>query len=138
VTLTSFYLLKLIDKGAKKSLRLAASGEKPDLSQEFSLKNLNAIGMHKAFEWIRPSHMEPSGNKPLAAIRAEFLAQMQHCEAILDELPNGEGLLFKTTMTVNGLGKLSVYEYIQFLVLHAERHIVQMGLVKAEWEALRN
>jgi hypothetical protein len=29
-------------------------------------------------------------------------------------------------MTVNGLGKIDVYEYIYFLARHAQRHITQM------------
>lgn len=41
-------------------------------------------------------------------------------------MKNGEGLICKTTMTVNELGKINVYEYIYFLSLHAQRHITQM------------
>ena len=42
------------------------------------------------------------------------------------QMKNGEGLLYKTTMTVNELGKINVYEYIYFLSLHAQRHVTQM------------
>jgi len=35
-------------------------------------------------------------------------------------------------MTVDGLGKINVYEYIQFLSKHAERHIYQMQENKNE------
>lgn len=51
----------------------------------------------------------------------------------LGRLKNGEGLLYETTMTVNDLGKLNVYEYIYFLSKHAERHIRQMEENRAEF-----
>jgi hypothetical protein len=41
-------------------------------------------------------------------------------------LSNGEGALYKTTMSVNSLGKIDVYEYIYFLAQHGRRHIGQM------------
>ena len=49
-------------------------------------------------------------------------------------MKNGEGLLGKTTMTVNELGKINVYECIYFLSLHAQRHITQM--INNELEAI--
>jgi hypothetical protein len=51
-------------------------------------------------------------------------------------MKNGEGLLYKTTMTVNELGKINVYEYIYFLSLHAQRHVTQMK--KNESETIKN
>jgi hypothetical protein len=41
-------------------------------------------------------------------------------------MPNGEGILYKTTMSVNDLGKIDVYQYIYFLAQHAKRHLAQM------------
>ena len=40
-------------------------------------------------------------------------------------------------MTVNDLGKIDVYQYIYFLVKHAERHIVQMLKIEQEFDKLR-
>ncbi|MFD2875047.1 DinB family protein [Paenibacillus rhizoplanae] len=53
---------------------------------------------------------------------------------LLKELEDGEGLLYTTTMTVNNLGKLDVYQYIYFLCQHAKRHIVQMQRVMDEYK----
>lgn len=70
--------------------------------------------------------MEPTGNKLLAEVRHQLKEQVHQCLAILAKLSNGEGVLYKTTMSVNNLGKLDVYEYIYFLAQHARRHIMQM------------
>lgn len=52
---------------------------------------------------------------------------------INEELKNGEGVLYKTTMTVNDLGKIDVYEYIYFLAQHGQRHITQMTKNETEF-----
>ena len=59
---------------------------------------------------------------------------MSECLSCLDQLKNGEGVLHKTTMSVNDLGKIDVYHYIVFLVQHAKRHLVQMDKIKIEFE----
>lgn len=92
----------------------------------FNKENFEKVGEYGAFEWIRPEHMEPKGQQDLKEIR-EIIAQQYHqCLNYLELMKNGEGLLYKTTMTVNNLGKINVYEYIYFLSLHAKRHITQM------------
>ena len=40
-------------------------------------------------------------------------------------------------MTVNGLGKINVYEYSYFLAQHARRHLTQMQDNAAEFAAAR-
>jgi hypothetical protein len=63
----------------------------------------------------------------------ELLSQQYHqCLNYLDLMKNGKGLLCKTTMTVNKLGKINVYEYIYFLSLHAQRHLIQMKNIELE------
>lgn len=37
-------------------------------------------------------------------------------------------------MTVNGLGKLDVYEYLYFLAAHGKRHVAQLERVKAQYQ----
>jgi hypothetical protein len=44
----------------------------------------------------------------------------------LESLKNGEGILYKTTMILNNLGKIDVCEYIYFLAQHGRRHVTQM------------
>lgn len=51
---------------------------------------------------------------------------IQTIQTHLETLKDGQGLLYQTTMSVNQLGKLNVYEYIHFLRAHAERHLKQM------------
>lgn len=128
IYLTNFYLLILIEKGSKKAMR-----NYNDLDVNNEIKNYNfnqekfeKVGKYGAFEWIRPGHMEPKGELGLKEIRSLISLQYHQCLNYLDTMKNGEGLLCKTTMTVNDLGKINVYEYIYFLSLHAQRHLIQM------------
>ncbi len=136
VSLTNYFLLKLIDKGVLKALK---NVNNLDLAREledykFGREKLDEIGIYKSFAWIRPEHMEPTGETALADIRNTIETQKNQCIGYLDQMPNGEGVLYKTTMTVNGLGKLNVYEYIYFLAKHAQRHIAQMERNEAEFK----
>jgi len=54
------------------------------------------------------------------------------CLTNLERLKNGEGVLYKTTMSVNNLGKINVYEYIYFRIQHRQRHLAQMQKNKTE------
>jgi hypothetical protein len=135
IGLTNHYLLVLIEKGTSKAL---ANTQQADLPAElanyaFQYDKLAAIGQHKSFPWIRPEHMEPTGTKPLEEVRQQLQDQVQQGLKTLDMLRNGEGLLYKTTMSVNGLGKLNVYEYIYFLAQHGKRHLTQMQVNELEF-----
>ncbi|MDI4646924.1 bis(5'-nucleosyl)-tetraphosphatase (symmetrical) YqeK [Cohnella hashimotonis] len=138
VTLTSHFLLILIRKGKSKAKELAlkANLDQALLNYHYNLGELDEIAKHKSFEWIRPEHMEPRGEKTIAEIKDLLEAQINECRAILKEILGGEGVLYKTTMTVNNLGKIDVYQYIYFLCQHAKRHLVQMQGVKEEFDRL--
>nr|WP_314494409.1 DinB family protein [uncultured Chryseobacterium sp.] len=128
IYLTNFYLLILIEKSSKKALR---NYQNLDLNLEienysFNQEKFEKVGEYRAFEWIRPEHMEPKGELNLNEIRSLIYQQYHQCLNYLNLMKNGEGLLCKTTMTVNELGKINVYEYIYFLLLHAQRHVTQM------------
>lgn len=134
IGLTNHFLLILIEKGTNKALANAA---KIDINEElksysFHKDKLTEVGLHKSFSWIRPEHMEPKAEKTSMQVRLQLKEQVQQCLDNLDKLKNGEGVLYKTTMTVNGLGKIDVYEYIYFLAQHGQRHITQM--IKNETE----
>lgn len=134
IYLTNFYLLILIEKGSKKAMRNYIN---QDLNIEmkgysFDKEKFEKVGEYGAFEWIRPEHMEPKGQLNLSEIRSLISQQYQQCLDYLDLMKNGEGLLCKTTMTVNELGKINVYEYIYFLSLHAQRHLTQMKNTELE------
>ena len=128
VSLTSHYLLILIDKGTGKALRniKGLSLEEELANFDFDLEKLEAIGITKAFPWPHPEHMTPRGDKSLIEIQQELIQQLARCLNYLEDLKNGEGLLYQTTMTVNDLGKLNVYEYIYFLSMHMQRHDEQI------------
>ncbi|ACT00168.1 DinB family protein [Paenibacillus sp. JDR-2] len=136
VTLTNHFLLILIRKGKNKALMLAAKSNLEDSLNHYqdNLGELDQIAEHESFKWIRPEHMEPKGEMPLNKVHALLESQVAESLGILQELSNGEGILYKTMMSVNNLGKIDVYQYIYFLVLHAKRHIAQMQRVKAEYE----
>jgi hypothetical protein len=136
IVLTSHFLLILIDKGTNKAIKNVQNQSLKELliSSDYNLKRLNEIGITKSFKWIRPEHMQPKGLKSNFEIKEELINQMNRCLNCLEVLENGEGLLYKTTMTVNELGKLNVYEYIYFLSKHAERHIQQMKNNKNEYK----
>lgn len=128
IGLTNHFLLILIEKGTQKALNNAN-----DLDLKTALENyhfhkdqLTEIGLHKSFDWIRPEHMEPTGEKTLPEVRNQLKDQLAQCLNYLDLLKNGEGALYKTTMTVNNLGKIDVYEYLYFLGQHGQRHLTQM------------
>lgn len=140
VTLTNYFLLILIRKGKKKAIEQAA---KVDLKLELrrfssNLDELDAIANNEAFKWIRPEHMEPTGEKSLQEVRSLLEEQLGECHGIITELSNGEGVLYKTTMSVNGLGKIDVYQYVYFLCQHAKRHVKQMMRVQEEFELSDN
>lgn len=135
VTLTNHYLLILIRKGERKALDLAGKKDLQTLLETYScnLHELDAIARHNSFDWIRPEHMEPTGDKDLEEVRLLLEEQLKECRDILFEMNKGEGILYKTTMTVNNLGKIDVYQYIYFLCQHAKRHTTQMQKVLNEY-----
>lgn len=135
IGLTNHFLLILIDKGTNKAL---ANASKLDINEElekyvFHREKLTEIGLHKSFNWIRPEHMEPKSDKTLHEVRQQLKDQVKQCLYNLDKLKNGEGVLYRTTMTVNDLGKIDVYEYIYFLAQHGQRHITQMTKNETEF-----
>ncbi len=139
IALTSHFLLILIDKGTEKALRNVKKISLEELKNEYhyNLNKIDEIGIHKSFDWLRPEHMEPQGEKSELEIKDELIIQLNRCLNQLGKLKNGEGLLYKTTMSVNDLGKINVYEYIYFLSKHAERHIRQMEENQVEFEEQR-
>lgn len=136
ITLTSHYLLIIIDKASQKAVQRASLSLVPEDWEGYELlpKSLEDIGVHQSFVWVRPEHMEPSGKVSLDEIKVRIMEQFDRCHQHLLVLKNGEGRLCKTTMSVNGIGKLDVYQYIYFLVLHAKRHLTQLEKNKIEYQ----
>ena len=140
VALTNHFLLILIEKGATKALKNAHG---LDLATELAARQsararLDEISQPGAFTWMRPDHMAPYGLKSGPQVAATLRQQLQQCKAVLGRLPNGEGVLYRTTMTVNELGRMDVYDFVYFLAKHAERHLAQIAGVASEHQAQIN
>lgn len=140
IMLTNHHLLLLIEKGQCKALERKETEDWKEQLVNYTLDNprLLAIGQHKSFVWERPDHHEPTGSRSLVEIRREIRDQLYRCLSTLEQLPDGEGVLCKTTMSVNDLGKLDVYQYIYFLALHAKRHLTQLGNIEQDHVVILN
>lgn len=138
IGLTSHFLLILIEKGTNKALQNAQRLDLQEALQQYSFHRdqLTEVGLYQSFTWIRPEHMEPAGGKTQAEVRSRLKEQVTQCLDCLERLKHGEGVLYKTTMSVNNLGKIDVYEYIYFLAQHGARHIVQMQKVADEFNRI--
>jgi hypothetical protein len=128
ISLTSHYLLIIIAKATDKALRNVQNRDLATELQNYTLLRpaLDEIGVLGSFAWVRPLHMEPTGKVALAAVRATIQTQLTECKQLLTRLNDGQGVLYQTTMSVNNLGKLDVYQYLYFLAQHIQRHIQQM------------
>ncbi|HEX8911375.1 MAG TPA: DinB family protein [Humisphaera sp.] len=128
VTLTNHFLMLTLRKQvsiAKK--RAATAGNLP--AGESDLARLDVIGEHGSFGWPRPEHMEPTGVPSSADVRRTLARQRDECLAMLAEMPKGEGALCRVTMTVNGLGKIDLYQWLYFIAQRARRHVQQMAAI---------
>ncbi|MEJ8817001.1 DinB family protein [Lacibacter sp. H407] len=136
ISLTNHYLLILVRKGTAKAVEIAKDKNYDDLLLNYDLdwEKLKMIGEHNSFKWSRPEHMEPKGTLSLNEIKSTLNEQMLECLLYLDQMPKGEGVLYKTMMSVNDLGKIDMYHYIYFLVQHINRHLMQMEKVRREFK----
>ncbi len=131
VQLANHYLMITWRKAVATALRRAAEGE-PVPEGESNLERLHAIREGGTFRWERPEHMTPHGRSSSAAVRAELRRQAEECLTLLEKIRDGEGALVRLHMSVNGLGRVDLYEWLFFLVQHARRHVRQIELVQNE------
>lgn len=128
IVLANRYLLLLIEKGRTKAMKKTDPARIADALRGYRLMDdrLEQVGVNNSFEWKCPVHMRPSGGMSPEDARLELEAQRGTLLDVLADLKNGEGALQKTGMSVNRLGKLDVYQYICFLLMHCRRHTGQM------------
>lgn len=131
VSLANHYLMVTWRKAVDTALRRVAEGESIP-GGESDLERLRPIGERGTFRWVRPAHMEPHGATPGNEVRARLRRQVEECLALLDRIPDGEGASFRLHMSVNGLGRIDLYEWLYFLVQHARRHLQQVAARRAE------
>lgn len=136
VSLANHYLLKLIRKGSVKAVRKRKHMdlEKELMGYDFNNPNMDVIADSKFFKWESPAHMIPRGASA-EEILDRFSLQRKSLADLLANLENGEGILHKTTMSVYQLGKLDVYQYMHFLLLHAKRHIEHIKKIKKNFHS---
>ena len=132
VELTNHFLLLTLGKQVRiATRRAAAAAAAPVPDGESDLARLDVIGQRGTFDWPRPSHMEPTG-RPLAVVRDALGRQRDQCLSYLEALPAGRGSLCRVTMSVNGLGKIDLYQWLYFIAQHARRHGQQLSAIAAE------
>lgn len=124
ITLTNHFLMLTLRRSATIALRRAKAQSIAE--GESDLDKIVRVSDPDAFAWMRPEHMEPTGEKSSDEVRALLRAQHQVCLSILAQIPAGEGSLHTVRMSVQALGKLDMYQWLYFLVQHARRHIIEM------------
>jgi hypothetical protein len=134
--LTNHFLLLIIENSTEKALmKCALALQSSFFPDNYTLGNkaLHEIADPAAFPWQRPEHHQPTGARIPHEIRCSIRDHLEQCLITLERLPNGEGVLHQAGMSVNNLGKLDVYQYVYFLMLHVQRHLRQMEKVEDEY-----
>jgi len=132
ITLTNRFLLLTCEKHRGIALRRAVRGDAIPVG-ESDLSRISDIGKRGSFVWRRPEHMVPKGEVTSDKVRARMCQQWQDCHVILASLCGGVGALCQVTMTVQGIGKIDLYQWLYFLALHARRHVQQMRSIETEY-----
>lgn len=128
VSLTNSFLLIIIRRHVDKALKANSLNSTPQIQ----LDRLSRIGDPAAFKWPHPTHMTPSENPNISEVAKKLLEQFTECQALLAELGKSSGFSRSVNMSVDGLGKLNMYEWIEFLAQHGIRHIAQIDRVLDE------
>lgn len=124
IAIVNRFLMLTISKGADLAVRRAERLPIPE--RESDLFILAEIADPDAFDWRSPEHMIPSGKVTLEEVRGVLATQHQECRRLLEKMAKGEGFLHTVRMSVRNLGKLDMYQWLWFLLMHARRHLAQM------------
>jgi len=126
VALTNRFLLILIENIAKRSRARSERGGSPPPGPSPVAHLAELAG--RDFQWTHPEHMTPRGKASIDEVRAEIETQRERSRALLTALPAGEGALHKIRMSVVGGDddRLDLYQFLEIVALHAERHVRQM------------
>jgi hypothetical protein len=125
VTLANHYLLLLIEKIRARCRRRIASGASWPASPPRT-EHLRAIAEERT-PWPHPAHMQPRAGLAPELIRERLRAALARCEEVLDEMPEGQGTLHRIRMSrLAEDDRLELYQYVDFLGRHAQRHLAQI------------
>lgn len=89
VTLTNHFLMLTLRKWVEIALRRA--GRTQITESESDLSVLEVVGRRGSFGWVRPEHMEPTGDLAPEAVRETMRDQCRECLKFLERMRNGEG-----------------------------------------------
>jgi hypothetical protein len=67
--------------------------------------------------------MIPTGTRPVTEVREQLTGQHGHCLGLLERMGKGEGALCTFRMSVYGLGRLDMYQWLYFLAQHGRWHL---------------
>lgn len=136
VMLINRFLLNFIDQGSAKAITQLNTSDISNFLQHYNLENqvLAEVGVHKSLDMNTHDHTMPTGKASLPEVRREIREQLDRCLIHLELLKNGEGILFKTSMAINGLAKLDVYQNIYFLALHVKRHLFHLETIMEDYD----
>ena len=125
VHLANGFLLKLVTKIRHKAeRRLSLDVPYPESAPEF--EGLSHLVLRE-FSWAHPSHMEPRGELSGSRVKEGLRGDLKSCREQLHALPPGAGTLHRIKMSVVGPeAMLDLYQYLEVIALHGERHIEQL------------
>lgn len=133
ITLTNHFLMLTLRKWVGIACQRTSRGD-PIPNGESDLNRLEIIGVRGSFGWIRPEHMEPTGQTSPKEVRSTLHRQLGECLIQLERIKGGIGALCRVTMTVNGIGKIDLYQWLYFLAQHARRHLQQVETIEMEFQ----
>ncbi len=137
VTLTNHYLLLTLGKWVRIAEHRAGRGD-PTPPGESDLERVSAVGEADSFEWDRPAHLEPTGQRSPETVRATLHRQLGACLIHLERIDGGVGALCRIRMSVHALGKIDLYQWLYFLAQHARRHLQQLRRLESSFDAARS
>ncbi len=125
VMLTNRTFLDFIDKGYPKTL-YTQRGDVHEILHTYCLDEevLDQAVNNSYPEYLR--NVMPAANISLPLVRREIREQLDRCLIYLELLHHGEGVLYKTGMTVDRVGQLDIYQALYFLALHVKCHLLEL------------
>jgi hypothetical protein len=130
VALMDRFVLVLVEKIAARTRARLARGEPwptapPDLARV-------AQAALEQRAWPHPPHMAPAGALTPSQSAAALARDRARCRAWLAEFPAGEGTLHRIRMSrVEGEDRLELYQFLELVARHAQRHAAQLDRAAA-------
>lgn len=122
---TDHFLLRLADKLCETSIKRAARGL-PWPAHPPRFEHLARLASRE-FPWAVPAHMLPTERSLGLELARRLGADLERALALLDRAPDGVGTLHRIRMSMVGDDdRLDLYQYLEIVRLHAQRHLAQI------------